>query len=203
MGEMRVSVVLFDGFELLDVFGPLEVCGVAEGFEAVLVGPTAGPVAASQGARVLCDYSYEAAPPPDIVMVPGGAGTRQLAYDKEFLSWLAQWAGGANLVTSVCSGAALLAAAGLLEGHRATSNKRAFEWVRQFGAEVEWDEPARYVHDRTRWTSGGISAGIDMSLALVAGLSGQAEAERVAKRMEYSPDPAAQRSPRLAASDML
>lgn len=182
----RVGVVAFEGFELLDVFGPLEIFGlVPEALSVELVGPTAGPVRSIQGPRVLADHSYAAAPSCDVVLVPGGLGTRTLVGDDAFLSWLAVWAAAAEQVTSVCTGSALLAAAGLLEGFRATSNKRAFAWARSQGVDVTWVPEARWVQDRNRWTSSGVAAGIDMALALVAHLVDPAVAEDVADRVEY------------------
>ena len=181
-----MSVVLFNGFELLDVFGPLEVLSmVPERFTVSLVGPSVGPVTSSQGAAVLANQSQSQAAAPDIVLVPGGAGTRQLVRDTQWLRWLREWASQASLITSVCTGAALLAAAGLLNGYRATTNNHHFAWVSAFGADTAWQPGARWVHDRDRWTSAGISAGIDMTLALVGELCGSGVAENVAARMEY------------------
>src|SRR6185312_7088301 len=111
----RIGVVLFDGFELLDVFGPLEIFGVLEDqFAIMLIGPAAGPVASIQGPASMCDVGYAGAPPCDIVLVPGGMGTRPLVSDGAFLDWLAGWAKDAELIASVCTGSAVLAAAGLL-----------------------------------------------------------------------------------------
>ncbi|MFC8731593.1 DJ-1/PfpI family protein [Luteimicrobium sp. NPDC057192] len=174
----RVSVVLFEGFELLDVFGPVELLGTVPDLVSVeLVGPDAGPVPSSQGTEVVATASYASAADPDVVLVPGGAGTRPLAVDDAFLAWLAAWAGRARVVTSVCTGSALLAAAGLLDGYRATSNKRAFRWVEGHGTSVEWVAQARWVEDRDRWTSSGVAAGMDMTAALMARLLGDGVAE--------------------------
>lgn len=180
-----VSTVLFDGFELLDVFGPLEMFGSRPGlFSLRMIGPEAGPVTSAQGPQAVADFSFVTAPAPDIVLVPGGMGTRALVKDQAFLAWLARWAGGAPLVTSVCTGAALLAAAGLLDGYRATSNKRAFGWVREQGPRTEWVAQARWVNDRNRWTSSGVAAGMDMAMGLIAHLHGPDEARAVADRAE-------------------
>ena len=124
----RISVVLFDGFELLDVFGPVELFSLVPDRLAIeFTGPEAGPVASSQGVQVIATIGYDAAATPDIMLIPGGPGTRRLVRDEAFLSWLRAWATPASLVTSVCTGSAVLAAAGLLDGYRATSNKAAFE----------------------------------------------------------------------------
>ena len=183
---VRIRVVLFDGFELLDVFGPLEMFGVLPSrFEISLIGPQAGPVASAQGPRSVVDYAYGDAPPCDIVLVPGGIGNRPLLEDRSFLDWLAGYCATAQYVTSVCTGSALLAVAGLLDGYRATSNKRAFEWVRELGNGVEWVPEARWVVDRNRWTSSGVAAGIDMALALIAQVCGSEVAYSVADGTEY------------------
>jgi transcriptional regulator GlxA family with amidase domain len=182
----RIGVVLFEGFELLDVFGPLEMFGVAPGrFEISLIGPHTDPLASAQGPRSVCDHTYDEAPAPDIVLVPGGIGNRPLLEDRPFLEWLSRYSASAAYVTSVCTGSALLAAAGLLDGYRATTNKRAFEWVSKIGNSVDWVPEARWVVDRNRWTSSGVAAGIDMSLALTAHLYGEDAAQRTADGTEY------------------
>jgi transcriptional regulator GlxA family with amidase domain len=180
----RITTVLFDGFELLDVFGPLEIFGVSERFEVSLVGPVPGPVGSAQGHRAVADLAYRDAPAPEIVLVPGGIGTRRLVEDAAFLSWLAGWCAWAAYVTSVCTGSGVLARAGLLDGYRATSNKRALSWARQQGDRVEWVAKARWVEDRDRWTSSGVAAGMDMALALVSRLCGEPHAARVAEEIE-------------------
>src|SRR5665213_772099 len=149
----HLSVVLFDGFELLDVCGPLEMFGLlADRFAIDLVGPDAGPIKSAAGPEMIAHRSYSEAPVPDIVLVPGGLGTRRLVEDHKFLAWLADWATPARYVTSVCTGSGVLAAAGLLDGFRATSNKRAFEWARSQSQNVDWVPEARWVEDRNRGT---------------------------------------------------
>lgn len=181
-----VGVVLFDRFELLDVFGPVELFGaLPDRFEILLLGEKAGPVRSAQGPIVLADHSYGDAPRPDVVLVPGGIGTRTLVQDRSVGAWLATWALQAELVTSVCTGSGVLAAAGLLDGYRATSNKRAFRWARAQGPRVDWIAQARWVEDRDRWTSAGVAAGMDMTLALIARLHSDELAAAVADRVEY------------------
>lgn len=181
----RVSVVLFDGFELLDVFGPIELLSMLpEQFRIDVVGPEAGPVRSSQGIEVVALSAYAQAQPGEIIMVPGGMGTRQLAEDQQFLAWLAGFASSAEFVASVCTGSALLAAAGLLEGYAATSNKRAYTWATQFGTDVSWKPQARWVEDRNRWTSSGVAAGMDMTAALIRALHGDEQARYAADRIE-------------------
>jgi transcriptional regulator GlxA family with amidase domain len=185
MAPRTITTVLFDGFEPLDVFCPLELFGtLPDQFRLVLAGPDGAPVRSAHGWAVVTDFPYETVPPPDIVLLPGGRGTRPLTTDAGFLAWLARWAAGAELVTSVCTGSALLAAAGLLDGYRATSNKRAFAWAREQGPRTEWVAQARWVADRDRWTSSGVAAGLDMALALIAHLHGEELARDVADRVE-------------------
>ncbi|HTV11924.1 MAG TPA: DJ-1/PfpI family protein, partial [Acidimicrobiales bacterium] len=181
----RVTAVLFDRFELLDVFGPLELFGaLSDHFEIGLVGPVAGPVRSSQGPSVFAETTYAEAEVPDVVLVPGGIGTRALVQDSSFRSWLAGWALQAEIVASVCTGSAVLASAGLLDGYRATSNKRAFGWAKQQGPHVDWVAKARWVEDRDRWTSSGVAAGMDMTLALIASMHSEELASALADRVE-------------------
>lgn len=180
-----VGIVLFDDFELLDVFGPAELLSRLPGdYALTYIAPTAGPVRSNQGLEVLATDSLANAATADIALVPGGMGTRGLVDDTAFLDQLASWACPAPLITSVCTGSALLAAAGLLEGYRATSNKRAFCWAASHGTDVTWVPQARWVHDRDRWTSSGIAAGMDMTAALIGHLSGEEAAITTAREIE-------------------
>jgi len=182
-----IGVVLFERFELLDVFGPVEILGhLKNALRIVMVGPAAGLVASAQGQAVVAESGRDDCPPLDGLLVPGGIGTRTEVDDASLLAWLRERAKAASLVMSVCTGAALLARAGVLDGRRATSNKRAFDWVVEQGPAVEWVRRARWVHDGHFWTSSGISAGIDMTLALVAERFGRDFAEQVSRRLEYT-----------------
>jgi len=183
-----VGVVLFEGFQLLDVFGPCEAYGSRDldsAFKLVMVAQQPGPVTSGQGPSAIAEYALGTAPHLDLILVPGGIGTRREVNNEALLEWLRDRADKAELVTSVCTGAALLARAGLLDGHRATTNKRAFAWVASQGPSVNWVELARWVEDGKFATSSGISAGIDMALALAARLVSPEAAERAAIRMEY------------------
>lgn len=117
--------------------------------------------------------------------MPGGFGTRREVDNSDLLEWLRERAARAEIVSSVCTGAALLARAGLLDGRRATTNKRAFGWVESQGPNVNWIKSARWVEDGRFWTSSGVSAGIDMALAIIARLVGSDAAEQAARTMEY------------------
>jgi transcriptional regulator GlxA family with amidase domain len=190
MGSQRtVGVLLFEGFELLDVFGPLEAWGmhaeIADACKIVMTAEALGAVKSAQGPRVMADHALADCPPIDLILVPGGIGTRREIKNAPLLEWLRQRAAEAEIVTSVCTGAALLAHAGLLDGRRATTNKLAFKWVTEQGPAVDWVKQARWVEDGKFATSSGVAAGIDMTLALIARLSSAERAELIATRMEY------------------
>lgn len=185
--ERHLAVILFDGFELLDTFGPIELFSAIPDVKIELVAQRSGPVRSAQGVEVIAKLEYDELNDPDIILVPGGMGTRTLAHDKSFLSWLTDIGNRSKVVASVCTGSALLAAAGLLESHRATSNKLAFEWASSFGDDISWEYQARWVHDGCRWTSSGVAAGIDMAAALIGHLFGQKVQAEVTKRVEYQP----------------
>jgi transcriptional regulator GlxA family with amidase domain len=186
MASRRLGVVLFPGFELLDVFGPLEAFGgFKDEFELLLVAEQAGPIASAQGPEAMARASFADCPHLDVLLVPGGIGTRREAKNPVLLDWLVRRAAEAELVTSVCTGAGLLARAGILDGRRATSNKRAFSWVKEQGPKVEWINEARWVHDGKLVTSSGVSAGIDMALYVIAETVGAEAAEQAARVMEY------------------
>ncbi|MBE7340154.1 DJ-1/PfpI family protein [Corynebacterium guaraldiae] len=181
----RITVVLFEGFELLDVFGPVQLFQAVPDVTVAFAGPTGEPVASSQGVEVVPTMPYGRIEPTDVLLVPGGKGTRKLVEDESFLSWLRGVGAQAPVVSSVCTGSAVLAAAGLLEGYTATSNKRAYSWATSFGGDVSWRPEARWVHDRNRWTSSGVAAGMDMTVALIAHLVSDSAAIDAANFAEY------------------
>lgn len=181
-----VGVVLFPGFELLDVFGPAEAFGMLRNeFAIVVLAERAGPVASAQGPQAVAEQSFADAPTLDVLLVPGGMGTRTEVDNPALTGFLAARAKAAEVTTSVCTGAALLARAGLLDGRRATTNKMAFPWVVAQGPRVTWVPAARWVDEGNVVTSSGVSAGIDMALAVIARLVGHEAAEKAAQRMEY------------------
>jgi len=181
-----IAVVLFDQFELLDVFGPLEMFGLLpDHFQLSLVAETGDIVSSAQGPRSVLDYRFDNCPDFDILLVPGGRGTRREVDNPVLLNWLRRQAASARYVTSVCTGSALLARAGLLDGRQATTNKAAFEWVTSQGEQVAWQRRARWVEDDRFFTSSGVSAGMDMALALIAQILDDATAQQVATWAEY------------------
>ena len=172
--RLSIAGVLFHEFELLDLFGPLEMFGLLpEHFELCLVSEGGDTVASNQGPVSVVDYGFQDSPQFDLLLVPGGRGTRREVDNPVMLQWLQQQSQQARYVTSVCTGSALLARAGLLDGRRATTNKAAFAWVSSQGALVHWQKKARWVEEDRFFTSSGVSAGMDMSLAVIARLLGQ------------------------------
>ncbi|MDO4916062.1 MAG: DJ-1/PfpI family protein [Rothia sp. (in: high G+C Gram-positive bacteria)] len=181
---MRISIVLFENFELLDVFGPVELFSFVDDWEIEYLTPSLNPIASKQGVKIVPTTTYADYRGTDLLLVPGGHGTRVLVHEQSFIEWLGIAGSQAKTVTSVCTGSALLAQAGLLEGYRATSNKISFTWASSFGKNVTWEPAARWVQDGNRWTSSGITAGIDMAAALIAEFKGEDERERICHRTE-------------------
>ena len=181
-----IGVLLFDEFELLDVFGPLEMYGMLPGsFEICMVAENSGQIASRQGPKSIADYDFNSKRQFDILLVPGGSGTRREVDNQVMLDWLQNQSMGAEYVTAVCTGSALLARAGILDGRKATTNKRAYDWATSQSDKVHWIKQARWVEDGKFFTSSGVSAGMDMSLGLIARLSGEDAAEQVATWTEY------------------
>jgi transcriptional regulator GlxA family with amidase domain len=181
-----LGIVLYPKFELLDVYGPAEIFGaLGPQMKVVMVAEKAGPVTSAQGPKTVADYGLDDCPELDLVLVPGGFGTINELKNQKLQEWLRQRAAKAEIVMSVCSGSALLAKAGLLDGRRATSNKQYFSFAVEQGPKVHWVKEARWVDDGNRVTSSGVSAGIDMALHVVARLFGEETAQKVANGTEY------------------
>jgi transcriptional regulator GlxA family with amidase domain len=153
-------------------------------FRVFTVAAEARPVVATGGLRVIPDHDFATAPPVDLLVIPGGFGTRALLGDETVLDWIRRTAGTAAQVTSVCTGALLLAQAGLLAGRRATTHWGALELLASLDPTIRVDPAARVVKDGII-SSAGVSAGIDMALAVVADLHGQAVADETARYMDY------------------
>lgn len=189
MAEPRTfGVVLFEGFELLDVFGPLEAWGMLAmtgQCKITTVAERSGAVTSAQGPKAIAEFGFGDCPHLDLILIPGGIGTREEISNRALLDWLKARAEKAEVVSTVCTGTAILAHTGLLDGRRATTNKRAFKWVAEQGAKVNWVREARWVEDGKFATSSGVSAGIDMALAVMARLYGTETAEKIAIAMEY------------------
>jgi transcriptional regulator GlxA family with amidase domain len=183
---LRVGALLFEGFELLDFYGPLEMYGLL-GKEAAItvIAEKTGAVKSSAGPCGHAEATMEECGGFDVLLVPGGIGTRKLRTQPSFVSALKRLAEASELVTTVCTGSYLLASTGLLDGRRATSNKMVFEEVAGGAPKVNWVRKARWVEDGKYITSSGISAGMDMTLAVIAKLRGRETSVQVAARAEY------------------
>lgn len=185
--KLRLGALLFEEFELLDVFGPLEMFGLLrDRVEIVMLGQRRGAVRSNQGPRGWVDVTLAEAPAVDVLLIPGGWGTRRGVEDPVLLQALKDQAEGAAWVATVCTGTALLARTGLLNGRRATSNKLAFKWVMSQGPEVNWVPEARWVEDGKFFTASGVSAGMDMALGLIGKLFDRETSLQVARWAEYT-----------------
>ena len=184
----RIGALLFPGFELLDIFGPLEMfSGLIMWSEAeiAVVAEQAGPVPSAQGPECVATFGFADCPPLDLLLVPGGDGTREQAENPALMSFLRETYPNLELLASICTGAGLLAAAGLLDGRRATTNKQVFGWPVSQGPRTEWVPAARWVEDGNVVTASGVAAGMDMALRLVERLAGTEMAQRTAEYTEY------------------
>jgi putative intracellular protease/amidase len=183
--RFKVGIVLYEGFEVLDVYGPLEMWGNVTEFEVFTVAENAGPIRSAQGVETVASYSFADAPPIDILMVPGGRGTIEQLKNTTMLKFLKKAHQTTDFTTSVCTGSALLAKAGILDGLRATTNKAFFSLSTRQSDQVQWVEKARWVEDGKVFTSSGVSAGTDMSLAVVSKILGADRAQELATQLEY------------------
>lgn len=196
---LKIGILVFEEAEELDFVGPWEVFTMANEVckhkgeppvhEVKLVAVGEGPVTCAKGMRVLPDVTIADCPALDILLVPGGWGTRRESKNPAILSWIAEIARQAQWVTSVCTGALLLTAAGPAKGRRVTTHWAFVETLRERGEAAEVLANYRYVRDGNVVTAAGVSAGIDMALWLTGQLHGPDFARAVQKGMEYDPVP--------------
>ncbi len=183
---MRLGSIFYNDFELLDAYGPLEMFGaLGDKIELVTIAEQAGPVRSSVGPKTIADYSFDNAPSLDLILIPGGIGTIAELKNDALLNFLTERCPQSQVTMSVCTGSALLAKAGLLDGLSATTNKMFFELARSQGSNIQWQEAARWVDAGQYVTSSGVSAGTDMSLAVIERLFGSELAEMVMNYTEY------------------
>ncbi len=182
----RIGFLLFPNITQLDLTGPHEVLSMMPGAEIHLIWKSKDPVRAVSGLTMLPTTSFAECPQLDMVCVPGGPGMNALLTDRETLSFLQRQAKGARYVTSVCTGALVLGAAGLLRGKRAATHWMSMDMLKAFGA-IPVEE--RVVMDGNIITAGGVTAGIDFGLYVVAQIAGQATARSIQLGMEYDPHP--------------
>jgi transcriptional regulator GlxA family with amidase domain len=190
-----IGIALFDGAEELDWAGPWEVLAAwaeqfpDDGVRVFTVAREDGPVTCAKGLRVLPDETWETAPPVDVLVYPGGRGTRPQIGDEAVRSWIRGIAGSGALVTSVCTGSLVLADAGLLDGRRATTHWGSLELLPTLGRDIEVRPDDRFVDTGDVITAAGVSAGIDMALHLVARLHSVERAREVRRYIQYDPEP--------------
>lgn len=181
-----IGLILFPGLTQLDLTGPYEVFVRLPDTQVLLLAKTMEPVVTEKGLTILPTGTFADSPQLDVLCVPGGPGINACLSDEELLQFLRQQGQQARYVTSVCTGALILAAAGLLEGYQATTHWLSLDLLRHFGVEVRNE---RVVQDGNRITGAGVSAGIDFALKLAAVLSDQTTAEAIQLMMEYQPQP--------------
>jgi putative intracellular protease/amidase len=184
---MNIAILLFDRLTALDAVGPYEVLSRLPGAKVTFVAEQAGPKRTDTGQLALtADASLAELQHPELVLVPGGPGQTVLMEDGPVHDWLRAAHATSEWTTSVCTGSLILAAAGLLEGRRATSNWQALQELGKFDVEVV---PERVVFDGKLATSAGVTAGIDMALGLVARIANEQMAQAIQLGIEYDPQP--------------
>jgi transcriptional regulator GlxA family with amidase domain len=191
----QIGIVLFDDVEELDAIGPWEVLSYwiqnhpDDGWRVFTLSPAGGLVQCRKGLRVLADHSFADAPAVEVLLHPGGRGTRPLLRDAAHLDWVRHQRATVPLLTSVCTGALVYAAAGLLAGRPATTHWSDLEELAGLDPTIQLRPDDRFVDDGDLITSAGVSAGIDMSLHLVARLAGADRARQVRRGIQYDPQP--------------
>jgi cyclohexyl-isocyanide hydratase len=184
--SLSVGLILFEGVTQLDFTGPYEVFSRMPGAKVHLVAESLAPIRTEFGLMIDPDATFDAAPPLDVLCVPGGWGVNTQLVNATLRDFLRERAPSARYVTSVCTGALLLGAAGLLDGYRATTHWMSVDFLSRFGA-THVDE--RVVIDRNRITGGGVTAGIDLALVIAAELYGDATSQAIQLAIEYQPAP--------------
>ena len=191
---IRIAIFLFPDAEELDWAGPWEVLAFWQQFhpdevEVFTLAREEGPVRCAKGLRVLPDHTWASAPPFDVLVYPGGQGTRAQLEDPELLAWVREQMSNASLMTSVCTGSLVYAKAGLLDGRPATTHWASLELLGSLGQGIEVRRDDRFVDDGNVITASGVSAGIDMALHLVKRLCSEERAKEVRKGIQYDPAP--------------
>jgi putative intracellular protease/amidase len=185
--RMNVSVLLFDNFETLDVFGPVEILGRnKEEYQITFYSLSGVQIKNEHGILMQTEPLKNIEEGTDIFLIPGGLGTRSEVNNVQLIDAIKQISNQSKYVLTVCTGSALLAKTGLLEDRKATSNKRAFQWVTSQEKNVNWIQKARWVVDGKYYTSSGVSAGMDMTLGFLADMHGIEFARTVAFQIEYN-----------------
>ena len=182
---MNVTAVLFDGFETLDVFGPVEMLGASGEFQIEFYSLGGGIVKSYQGVPV-DTQALDDLDAPEVLLVPGGMGVYDMLENHSFIARLAELSSRARYVLSVCNGAFLYAKAGVLDGRRATTYKARMERAEELFPNVKWERSARWTVDENLYVSSGVSAGTDMALGFIADVCGREVADKTARYAEYT-----------------
>lgn len=183
---MDVAILLFEEFETLDVFGPVEILGrMKDDYTIRFYSMAGGNISNSHGVTLFTRALDEVRKGTDIFLIPGGYGTRKEVANEPLINRIREIAAASRYVLTVCTGTALLARTGLLDGKKATTNKTAFDWVMAQGEKVHWIRKARWVVEGHYYTSSGVSAGMDMTLDFLKDRHGIAVARQVAQQIEY------------------
>jgi transcriptional regulator GlxA family with amidase domain len=194
-GPRHIGIVLFEGVEELDAIGPWEVLShwtqvhPEDGWTVSCLSRSGGPVTCAKGLVVHAHHAFDDAPPLGVLVHPGGEGTRPLIRDEEHLEWVRRRRAEVPLMTSVCTGSLVFAAAGLLRDRPATSYWDTLDLLARLDPTIDVRRDDRFVDDGDVITSAGVSAGIDMALHLVARLAGVDRARDVRKGIQYDPEP--------------
>ena len=181
---MTINFLFFENYETLDIFGPIEILARIDGVKTNYVSMQGGLVKSRQGFAIQTSAISDAEENA-VLVIPGGQGTRVFVNDEHFISELKNYCESAEYALSICTGSALLAKTGLLYGRKATSNKKAFDWVKTTSQNVSWQKEPRWVKDGKFYTSSGVSAGMDMALGFVKDLFGEHKAAQIADDIEY------------------
>jgi len=183
---MEVAVLLFEEFETLDVFGPVEIFGrLNNEYSTRFYSLSGGNISNSHGVTLFTRKLEEIKGGVDIFLIPGGYGTRKEVANEALIKLLREISEASRYVLTVCTGTALQARTGLLDGKKATTNKIAFDWVVTNGKNVNWIRKARWIVDGKYHTSSGVSAGMDMTLDFLKDRHGITLARQVAEQIEY------------------
>ena len=182
-----MAALVFPGFQTLDYFGPIEMLGgFRDEIEIVTVAKEPEPVPSRHGQRIVVDRILAEKNDYDLLFIPGGDSALTAAADEELCQWIRQASATAERVMAVCTGTVLLGMTGVLDGRKATTNKLDFNDTVHLAPHVDWVKKARWVEDGKFFTSSGVSAGMDMALAVAADLFGRERAEEMAEGCEYA-----------------
>ncbi|WP_417347532.1 DJ-1/PfpI family protein [Ferrimonas sp.] len=185
--KLNIGIFLFPGMTMMDAYAPLQVLAVSGLFNVFTFAKTGQPVASDANVSLMPNYGFEDAPSMDVLLVPGGANPSAQMQDQEVIGYLRRAGSGARYITSVCTGALILAQTGLLDGYRTAVHWAYVDAISRFPKVTH--EAKRIVHDRNRISGGGITAGLDFALYLIAEVAGDQQAAAMELLLEYDPAP--------------